>query len=65
MTIGVEYIIQHSEYNANTYENDISILRLKKDVDLYKYPNIKPACLPSYSYVGPAVVSGKICLHKT
>jgi len=56
--IAVEEIIDHSDYNSGTLENDISILKLAEKVDLYTYPNIKPACLPSYKYSGPAVVSG-------
>jgi len=56
--IAVDDIIDHSDYNSGTLENDISILKLAEKVDLYTYPNIKPACLPSYPYTGPAVVSG-------
>merc|ERR1719300_378189 len=54
----VEAVINHPDYNDQTTENDISILRLAEKVDLYKYPHIKPACLPSYPYSGPGVVSG-------
>jgi len=56
--IDVEAVINHPDYNDQTTENDISILRLAEKVDLYKYPHIKPACLPSYPYSGPGVVSG-------
>ena len=31
------------------YENDIAVLKLGQAVDLYSYPNIKPACLPQSS----------------
>jgi len=42
----------------NPFDNDIAIVELDGIVNLYDYPNIKPACLPSFEYYGPAVVSG-------
>merc|ERR1712131_514403 len=51
-------IIQHPGFSWSTFENDISILRLCDPVPLYDYPNIKPACLPSFEYSGPGIVSG-------
>ena len=43
---------------SNPFDNDIAIVELVGLVNLYDYPNIKPACLPSFEYYGPAVVSG-------
>jgi len=57
-TYGVEEIINHPNYDDYSLSNDISILKLDDFVDLYSYPNIKPACLPSFPYSGGAVVSG-------
>ena len=42
----VSEIIQHSKYNRTTKQNDIAVLVLSSPVDLFTYPNIKPACLP-------------------
>jgi len=59
MKFSIESIIQHPNYNGWTLENDISILKLAVVVDLYSYPNIKPACLLSYPVsAGKGVVSG-------
>jgi len=61
MTVGVCEIIQHPGFSWSTLSNDISILRLCDTLDLHQYPNIKPACLPSYGhleYSGPSIVSG-------
>merc|ERR1719300_2120852 len=44
--------------DSNPFDNDIAIVELVGLVNLYDYPNIKPACLPSFEYYGPAVVSG-------
>merc|ERR1712198_536593 len=44
--------------DSNIFDNDIAIVELVGLVNLYDYPNIKPACLPSFEYYGPAVVSG-------
>jgi len=44
--------------DSNPFDNDIAIVELDGIVNLYDYPNIKPACLPSLQYYGPAVVSG-------
>merc|ERR1712131_79700 len=42
--VEVDEIKQHPDYsNVN---NDIAVLVLRTPVDLYAYPNIKPACLP-------------------
>jgi len=59
--IGVEQIITHPKYDYSGMEpkNDISILRLSEKVDLYKFPHIKPACLPTKGQEwGYGVVSG-------
>ena len=45
-------------FSMSNYTNDISILKLCDPLPLYDYPNIKPACLPSFKYSGPAIVSG-------
>ena len=45
-TVAVKTIKQHSQYNSGTLQNDISVLELDSEVDLYTHPNIKPACLP-------------------
>merc|ERR1712198_433343 len=53
--------IFYNGYNpsdSNIFDNDIAIVELDPIVNLYDYPNIKPACLPSYKYYGPAAVSG-------
>jgi len=41
----VSQIINHQEYNDNTYENDISLVKLAGEVPYSDY--IQPACLPS------------------
>merc|ERR1719341_2220052 len=57
-------IIQHPGYNNKTkLDNDIAVLVLSSPVDLFAYPNIKPACLPTTEtkadmYGRDAVVSG-------
>merc|ERR1739848_511268 len=59
-SIQVEDIISRSDYNENTIENDIAILKLSQDVTFSDY--VVPACLPSSSsnsYTGQsATVSG-------
>jgi secreted trypsin-like serine protease len=40
----VERIFKHAQYNEQTVENDITILRLSQPVDFNKY--VQPACLP-------------------
>ena len=59
----VSEIIQHSKYNKTAIQNDIAVLVLSSPVDLFTYPNIKPACLPTTEtkadmYGRDAVVSG-------
>ena len=59
----VSEIIQHSKYNKTSVQNDIAVLVLSSPVDLFTYPNIKPACLPTTEtradmYGRDAVVSG-------
>ena len=46
MTVGVEEIKQHPDYNSDIISDDISVLKLAEAVSLTQYPNIKPACLP-------------------
>jgi len=57
-TYDVCEIIQHPGFSWSTFKNDISILRLCDIIPLDVYPNIKPACLPSFEYSGPGIVSG-------
>merc|ERR1740128_843191 len=64
-TLNVSEIINHPEYvyEYMDYSFDISVLVLSSPVDLYAYPNIKPACLPVKEtkadiYGKKAVVSG-------
>ena len=40
----VERIFKHPDYNPETMENDITILRLSEPVEFNKY--VQPACLP-------------------
>ena len=59
----VSEIIKHSKYNETSMQNDIAVLVLSSPVDLFTYPNIKPACLPTTEtkadmYGRNAVVSG-------
>merc|ERR1711971_1513398 len=59
-TIAAERVIKRSDYDTNSVNNDIALLRLAEDVDLTS--TIVPACLPSTNsqeYTGwQAVVSG-------
>merc|ERR1719154_421256 len=59
-TISVSQIIKRSDYNENSINNDIAILKLSRDVELND--NVVPACLPSTTssqYFGKqATVSG-------
>merc|ERR1719153_721661 len=60
-TIQVERVIKRSDYDTNSVNNDIALLRLAQDVD-FTSSTIVPACLPptsSQQYVGwQAIVSG-------
>merc|ERR1711971_308516 len=59
-TIAVERVIKRPDYDTNSVNNDIALLRLAEDVDMTS--TIVPACLPSTNsqqYTGwQAVVSG-------
>merc|ERR1719430_3066988 len=59
-TIAVERVIKRADYDTNSVNNDIALLRLAQEVDFNE--NIVPACLPSSTsqkYAGwDAVVSG-------
>ena len=51
------------DYSKQPHSNDIAVLVLSSPVDLFTYPNIKPACLPTTEtradmYGRDAVVSG-------
>ena len=59
----VSEIRQHPDYVYGKKPNDIAVLVLSSPVDLFTYPNIKPACLPitetkADMYGRDAVVSG-------
>ena len=59
----VSEIIKHSKWNETSIQNDIAVLVLSSPVDLFTYPNIKPACLPTTEtradmFGRDAVVSG-------
>ena len=59
--MNVTAIKQHPEYCTSGVNNDISVLELEYALDLTRYPNIKPICLPTQdsTYVGTsATVSG-------
>ena len=56
-------VIPHPDYQYPVHDNDIAVLTLSRSLDLYSYPNIKPACLPWSETVEdligkPAIVSG-------
>lgn len=44
----VSAIIKHRNFDSNTYNHDIALLRLRKPVTYDK--NIKPVCLPADDY---------------
>ena len=39
--------MQPPEFDFKTHGNDICVVRLAREVDLYANPFVKPACLPS------------------
>lgn len=41
----VSAIIRHRNFDSNTYNHDIALLKLRKTVEFTK--NIRPVCLPS------------------
>ena len=58
-TMAVKTIIQHEDYSP--VMNDIAILELEEEIDLFAYPHIKPICLPTQDKVysnQDAIVSG-------
>lgn len=46
--VNIAEITLHPNFNDTEqyFENDIAVLKLGQAVDLFSYPNIKPACLP-------------------
>ena len=64
LTMDIKQKFDHPDYNvAAKFDNDFSMLELEGEVDLCRYPNIRPVCLPSVSssdtFVGDvATVSG-------
>ena len=50
LTMDIKQKFDHPDYNvAARYDNDFSMLELEGEVDLCRYPNIRPVCLPSVS----------------
>ena len=50
LTMDIKQKFDHPDYNvAAKYDNDFSMLELEGEVDLCRYPNIRPVCLPSVS----------------
>ncbi|KAK7884729.1 hypothetical protein WMY93_027852 [Mugilogobius chulae] len=45
----VQRIIPHSEYNPVSYDNDVALMELDKDVDLNQY--VWPICLPAKTHL--------------
>ena len=64
LTMDIKQRFFHPDYNVANFDNDFSMLELEGEVDLCRYPNIRPVCLPSVSssdtFVGDvATVTGK------
>ena len=50
LTMDIRQKFDHPDYNiAARFDNDFSMLELEGEVDLCRYPNIRPVCLPSVS----------------
>ena len=50
LTMDIKQKFDHPDYNvAAKFDNDFSMLELEGEVDLCRYPNIRPVCLPSAS----------------
>ena len=50
LTMDIRQKFDHPDYNiAARFDNDFSMLELEGEVDLCRYPNIRPVCLPSAS----------------
>ena len=66
LKIKVNQVLKHPEYHHNhtTHQvyHDIALLRLETPVDFARFPNIRPACLPtdlSQDYLGrTAIIAG-------
>lgn len=43
----IEKVITHEKYNPNTKQNDITLIKVNKDIDFRTY-FIRPVCLPFY-----------------
>ena len=43
----INKIVDHPDYNAQTTDNDYSMLKLKNAVNFAAYPHIRPICLPT------------------
>lgn len=44
--VGVKKIIKHAGWNTNTYEHDIALIILERDLDTELRSTINTACLP-------------------
>ena len=50
LTMDIKQKFDHPDFDvAARYDNDFSMLELEGEVDLCRYPNIRPVCLPSVS----------------
>ena len=49
LTMDIKQRFFHPDYNVANFDNDFSMLELEGEVDLCRYPNIRPVCLPSVS----------------
>ena len=48
LKLGVEKIMDHPKYDKKAqFDNDLSLLKLSRDVDFSKYEHIRPICLPT------------------
>ena len=66
LKIKVDQVLTHPEYKhdakKNHVYNEIGLFRLETPVDFNRYPNIRPACLPTnlnQDYLGrTAIIAG-------
>ena len=64
LKIKINQVLTHPEYNSHDrpIHDDIGLLRLETPVDFARFPNIRPACLPtdlSQDYLGQkAIIAG-------
>jgi len=63
VTIDVDQIINHPNYDSATENNDFTLMKLKEKIDFSQHPHIRPICLPGSPDAGDydgvmAIVSG-------